>query len=200
MSDTTTDNFDTLVNSTVPDKKYAHIVDDILRDKKHGWSLKYYEDSRTSWDPVVGRTVASIKTHELNIINNQAILDKQTKDLSKSRLPIDHKDYKPISKQEKKKMDLAYIVSTDEISFSNNSLKSLRPYLETILWSQYVESKSIRLMRHLRDKFMFDADQDFLERGVTWAFTYANKLRCLNDYTESNVDDVSEVDESCSAW
>jgi hypothetical protein len=55
-------------------------------------------------------------------------------------------------------------------------------------------------MRHLRDKFMFDADQDFLERGVTWAFTYANKLRCLNDYTESNVDDVSEVDESCSAW
>lgn len=194
-----TDTFDNKVNSTEPDNKYNYIVSDILRDKKSGWSLKYYEDNRTSWDPAVGRTRSTIARCNSSIISNQALLEKQTKDLELSRLPKDHKDYKPLTKQEKKHMDAAYVIATDEINSDKQTLRVMEPYLEDALWSQFVESRTTQFMRYIRNKFMIDGDLDFLKRGVTWVYNYAKNQRDPNS-SAAVTDIVSPNDVNMSAW
>jgi len=194
-----TDTFDNLVNSTEPDNRYDYIVADILRDKKSGWSLKYYEDNKTSWDPTVGRTRRTIARCISSINSNQALLDKQTKDLELSRLPKEHKDYKPITKQEKKHMDSAYVIATDEINSDKQTLRAMEPYLEDALWSQFVESRTTQFMRYIRNKFMLDGDLNFLKRGVTWVYTYAKNQRDPNSST-TVTDVVIQNDSNLSAW
>lgn len=191
--------FEEQVNATDAEPRYEYIVDDIMRDKARDWSLKYFDDKANSWDPAVARTKAAIWHCENNISTNQAVLENQALVLKNSRLPQDHKDYKPINKHAVKAMDQAYVVATDEINYHINALKSLRPYLEDALWSHYIESKTTRTMRYLRNKFMNDSDINFLRRGTTWAMTYAKKLHDPNSIACVSERPVPEL-ESYSAW
>lgn len=194
-----TDTFDMLVNSTEPDNIYSHIITDILRDKQSGWSLKYYEDNRTSWDPVVGLTRDTIARCNSSIISNQCLLDKQAKDLELSRLAKDHKDYKLLTKQEKKHMDSAYVIAIDEINSDKQTLRVMEPYLEDALWSQFVESRTTQFMRYIRNKFMHDGDLNFLKRGVTWVNNYAKNQRDPNSSATVAATLISN-DDNMTAW
>ena len=198
--DTYTDNrdIDTIVNSTTADPKYEHIVTDILRDKRHDWSLNYYNDKKTSWDIEIVKAKNILKDCQDLISLNNAILDKQTKDLAKYRLGKTHPDYLHLTTQNLKTMDSAYAVATDTITESRDRINTTTAFLNEALWNQYIESRTTRIMRHLRTKFKADDNIEFLRRGVTWIHNYAVKL---HKYNTLNTVTYKEINlEANSAW
>jgi hypothetical protein len=61
------------------------------------------------------------------------------------------------------------------------SADAMKPGLEDILFNQNVELGQRRTMRFLRNKYLNDGDQEFLEKGVTWAANYAARHRLKID-------------------
>ena len=189
---------DTIVNSTTADPKYEHIVTDILRDKRHDWSLNYYNDKKTSWDTEIVKARNILKVCQELITANNAMLDKQTKDLARYRLGKTHPDYLHLTPQNLKTMDSSYAVATDTIAENNEHIKTTTAFLNEALWNQYIESRTRQIMRHLRTKFKTDNDVEFLRRGVTWIHNYAVKL---HKYNTLNTVTYKEINlESSSAW
>jgi hypothetical protein len=169
--------FEELVLGTESDKRYEHVVDDILRDKAYGWSLNYYSDSaKTSWDVAVGRTALRIVKLEEGVAYNKTLLAASEDKIKRSRLEPNDANYLKISKVALQAVDQAYATATDEIGEMTKELEELRPLQEEQIWKQYVEKRTGATLRQLRNKFQIDGDVDFMRRGVTWAWAYCYKL------------------------
>lgn len=168
--------FDELVVETEPLPQYEHVVKDILRDKAYGWRLNYYADfAKTSWDLPVCRTSMRIRQLETGLKTNKELLVTSEDKIRRSRLDPTDANYLKISKKDLLALNLAYATATDEIVEQTQELEELLPLKEEQLWKQYIEKRTGQTLRQLRNKFQIDGNEDFMRRGVTWAWVYCYK-------------------------
>ena len=160
-----------------PMAKYEHIVRDVFRNRDSGWALKYYADSKTSWDLQVGRVQVALNQLAAEIQTNRNLMAKLDKAFAGAGLPPDHADYVKLSRAEHATMDRDYVIAEHAIG----TLMALREEHEDLLldyrMNQHLELVVSSSMRRLQEKFRQDGDADFLRRGITWAFEYAAKHR-----------------------
>lgn len=174
MASVETRSFEELVKETTPDVRWENTVADLLRDIR---TLSYFaEDGKTSWDPQVARSRTAIAEHNQGLKINRDLVQEAEEKIARSRLDPKQEGYLVLSKKERSDLDRQYALSTDAITEHKSELAILEPLVEKMLWSQYVERRTDNTLRYLRNKFMNDRDEDFLRRGVTWAYTYKYKL------------------------
>jgi hypothetical protein len=182
--------------------KYEDIVRDVFRNRDSGWALKYYADSKTSWDLQVGRVQFAIHQLAVEIQTNRALLAKLDKAFAAAGLPPDHADYVKLSRAEHTTMDRDYVVAEHVLA----TLMGLREEQEDLLldyrMNQHLEAVVSSSMRRLQEKFREDGDADFLRRGITWAFEYAAKHRIASSASASASATAGEDEErlDLSAW
>ena len=191
----------TFIQATEPMAKYEDIVRDVFRNRDSGWVLKYYVDSKTSWDLQVGRVQFTIHQLSAEIQTNRALMAKLDKAFAAAGLPPDHADYVKLSRAEHATMDRDYVVAEHGLA----TLMGLREEQEDLLldyrMNQHLESLVSSSMRRLQEKFREDGDVDFLRRGITWVFEYAARHRVAAAATAAATA-VNEDEErlDLSAW
>lgn len=189
---------ETFIQATEPMAKYENIVKDVFRNRDSGWALKYYADSKTSWDLSVGRVQIIINGLSLEIQTNRTLLAKLDKAFAAAALPPDHADYVKLTRAEHTTMDRDYVVAEHTLA----TLMTLREQQEDLLldyrMNQHLEAVVSSSMRRLQEKFREDRDEDSLRRGITWVFEYAARHRIGAAAAAAVPVDEERVD--LSAW
>ena len=182
-----------------PMAKYEHIVRDVFRNRDSGWALKYYADSKTSWDLQVCQVQVAINGLSLEIQTNMALLAKLDKAFAAAALPPNHPDHVKLSRAEHATMDRDYVVAEHAIG----TLMARREEHEELLldyrMNQHLELVVSSSMRRLQEKFREDRDEDSLRRGITWVFEYAAKHR-IGAAAAARADPIDEERVDLSAW
>ena len=89
--------------------------------------------------------------------------------------------YKKLSAKEIDEMQKSIMKLQEDYVTYKASADAIKPGLEDILFNQYIEVGQRRTMRFLRNRYLEDGDQEFLEKGVTWAANYAARHRVKID-------------------
>jgi hypothetical protein len=168
---------------TVPNSKYAYIVNGILEDKSSMGMRDYYKnDGKSSYDPVIGRIQRDIKKCISNSKENRKIIETLITNITNSKRKPTDKEYKKATKanvehweSECSKLQLAYVTYKSQVEF-------LTPLLDDCIFNQYLENSRRNTLKMLRDKFFMDGNKDYLEQGVTWAMEYAEKHKIKLDF------------------
>jgi len=158
------------VPETEVNAKYEHIVENILRDKASGWKYDYYKDTSTGYDLQVGRAQAEIQSYRNQIKKYENSLEKITAKLEAK------KEGKKLSQKEADALELEYIEVYKLKCEQMVQLDNTESACQDLIWKQYVQRKRLSLLHHLRGNFMFDSDEDYLRRGVTWVEEYIKKI------------------------
>ena len=155
--------------STEPEKKYESTVENILRDKAHGWSLDYYKDGKSIYDVDIVRaeTMLALISKENELPAKQKNLEMLTSHLavspSSKKIKDEIKAEEAAIRQIRTEMSrLSYICGLSV------SLQKAQNNLDILIFKRYLEKNRAEGLQNLRNMFMHDGDEDFLRRGVTW--------------------------------
>lgn len=154
--------------STEPEKKYESTVENILRDKAHGWSLDYYKDGKSIYDVDIVRaeTMLALISKENELPAKQKNLEMLTSHLAVSpskKIKDEIKAEEAAIRQIRTEMSrLSYICGLSV------SLQKAQNNLDILIFKRYLEKNRAEGLQNLRNMFMHDGDEDFLRRGVTW--------------------------------
>jgi hypothetical protein len=167
---------------TIPNSKYAYIVNGILEDKASMGIRDYYKnDGKTSYDPVIGRIQRDIQKCISNSKENRKTMETLITNISNSKRNPTDKDYKKATQavvenweSECSKLQLAFVTYKSQVEFLN-------PLLDDCIFNQYLENSRRNTMKMLSDKFFMDGNKEYLEQGVTWAMEYLEKHKVKLD-------------------
>ena len=167
---------------TTPESKYHFLIEEILADKASMWKNDIYrETNKSSYDPIVGKLQNRIDTLRLTMKENRKVMDKIITDIENSKKKPDEKGYKKASSKDVDEWQKMCKKLQQEYVEYKCSADAVRPGLDDILFNQCIEVGQRRTMRFLRNKYLNDGDQEYLEKGVTWAANYAAKHRLKID-------------------
>jgi len=160
---------DEIINSTDIIPQYEFIVNDIIRDRDYGWTLDYFKgDGTTTYDTIIYKTKKEISECMKEIVENKLLIDKSRDSIEKNKklkqIDIDNLN---------KKIEIAI----DNINELNNMIKKEEKILKDYEWLQFVEISQERSLRMIRNKFQMNGNLEYVRRGVSWACSYAEKLR-----------------------
>ena len=171
-----------LILQTTAEPKYHFLIDEILADKASSWKNDIYKDSnKSSYDPIIGKLQNRVDTLRLTMKENRNVMDKIISDIENSKKRPDEKGYKKASAKELDEWNKMGMKLQEEFVESRYHVIAIKPRLDDLIFNQHIELGQKRTMRFLRNKYMEDGDQDFLEKGVTWAANYAAKHRLAID-------------------
>jgi hypothetical protein len=171
-----------VILQTTPEPKYSFLVEEIMADKiSRGYNDMYKECDKTSYDPIVIRL-----QQQLNILNNRmkenrSIMNTIINDIENSKKKSGEAGYKKVSAKELDEWQKMIMKLQEDYVTYKASADTIKPGLEDILFNQYIEVGQRRTMRFLRNKYLDDGDQEYLEKGVTWAANYAARHRLKID-------------------
>lgn len=167
---------------TTPESKYSFLVEEILADKASMWKNDIYrETNKSSYDPIVGKLQSRIDALRLTMKENRKVMDKLITDIENSKKKPDEKGYKKATAKEVDEWNKMGMKLQEEFVECKHHVNAIKPGLDDLMFNQYIELGQRRTMRFLRNKYFEDGDQDFLEKGVTWAAKYAAKHRIAID-------------------
>ena len=174
---TMTTDWDEQVRTTLVDRKHAHVVENILRDKEDGWRHDYYKDTSTGYDIHVGRAHAEIAKYKIAIKKHEGALDKITATLEASKRGPKDPMFKKLTQKEGETLEAEYIelykLKCEQLVFLDGVEKNLQEFI----WKQHVQRTRLTLLQWLRNNFMINGDTDYMARGVTWVEEYIADLR-----------------------
>ena len=165
------------VRTTEVNRKYAPVVENILRDKENGWRYDYYRDTSTGYDIHVARAHAEVSKYKMAIKKHEGALEKITVTLEASKKDPNDPAFKKLTQKESDALEAEYIevykLKCEQLIFLDGAEKSLREWT----WKQYMQRKRLTLLQSLRNEFMLNGDADYMARGVTWVEEYITSLR-----------------------
>lgn len=165
------------IPATEPVSKYENVVENMIRDKESGWTYDYYKDPHTGYDMHVGRVQGEIYKHGLQIKKHEASLEKIAHRLEASKKEKTDPAFKKLSPKEVEALELEY---TDVYKLKCEQMVYLdasETVRKDLSWKQYLQRKRLSLLHALRNQFMFDGNQEYMRRGVTWIEEYIQNLR-----------------------
>jgi hypothetical protein len=173
---------DTAIYQTLPNKKYAYILEEVLEDKKHFGAYDHYKnDGKSSYDPVIGRLQRDIKFYTVSSRENREKMDSLINSVTKAMKDPKDKDYKKATKAQIEQWESDCSRLQQSFVTYKGLLEVLEPQLEDCLFNRYIEDSRRSTMKMLRDKFFMDGDEHYLAKGITWAMEYAEKNRIKLD-------------------
>lgn len=170
---------------TIPESKYMFLVEEIVSDKKNNGSHDMYKEcNKTSYDIIAAKI-----QNNLNVLNeclkeNRKVMNKIINNIENSKKSPEQKEYKKASAKEVNEWQKMILKLQEEFVTYKSTVDLIKPVLEDILFNQFVELGKRRTLRHLRNKYLIDNDKEYLTKGVTWAFNYAEKHRLNIDLTQ----------------
>jgi hypothetical protein len=170
--------FEKAVLSTSALPSYNNVVQIILRDEKHDWKFDYFKpDGKSSCDVKIGRLKINKWETEANIKANAQLLVTLDKNIKAARLPPNHADYKKAKPAEISLWDKQYVQAEEDLMLDRKHIDALTELIEQWTWNQYLEIGRMNSLWRLRNKYKYDHDREFLEKGVTWACEYEKRHR-----------------------
>jgi len=166
-----------VVPSTVPEEKYEHVVENILRDKADGWSHDYYTSTSTMFDVPYSVATLAVRKMKAAIKRCENTLTDITTRIENSKLDPKHKNYVKLTGKEVEELEAEYIETYKKKCDHMISLEADELEETKMGWKRYVEVIRYKLLNYLRNKFMIDGDNDFMTRGVTYVEQYIEKQR-----------------------
>lgn len=166
-----------VVPSTVPEEKYEHVVENILRDKDDKWCHDYYNSTSTMFDVPYATASLAVRKLKAAIKKCETALTDITRRIENSKLDPKHANYKTLTAKEIEELEAEYIEIYKKkcdhmIALEGDELQETK-----MGWKRYVEITRYKLLNYLRNKFMIDGDKDFMTRGVTYVEQYIEKQR-----------------------
>jgi predicted house-cleaning noncanonical NTP pyrophosphatase (MazG superfamily) len=175
------DRHDAILQTTA-ESKYKFLVEEILADKASRWQNELYrETNKSSYDPIVGKLQNRIDTLRLTMKENRKVMDKIITDIENSNKKPDAPGYKKASAKELDEWNKMGMKLQEEFVECRHHVNAIKPGLDDLMFNQYIELAQRKTMRFLRNKYMEDGDQEYLEKGITWAANYAAKHRLKID-------------------
>ena len=172
---------DSAITQCVASSKYNFILEEILEDKRLGGAYDYYKDTKTSYDPPIGRLQRDIKFYTLASEENRKLMDIAITNITNAKRDPKDEQHKKASKADMErwtsdcsKLQIAFVTYKSQLDV-------LQPQLDDCLFNRYIEESKRNTMKMLRDKFFMDGDKDYLAKGITWAMEYAEKHRISID-------------------
>ena len=167
---------------TTAESKYQFLVDEILADKTSmGHNDIYKEFNKSSYDIIVGKLQEHLNRLNTTMKENRKAMDKIISDIENSKKKPDEKGYKKASAKELDEWNKMGMKLQEEFVECKHHVNAIKPGLDDLMFNQYIELAQRRTMRFLRNKYFEDFDQEYLEKGVTWAANYAAKHRLKID-------------------
>jgi len=169
---------DSAITQTVANKKYSYLLDEIVEDKMaRGVYDHYKNDTKTSYDPAIGRLQRDIQFYSLSSQENRRQIENLITNITNANKDPKDLGYKKASKEELKRWETD--CSKLQLNFVSYKaqLDILQPKLDDCLFNRYIEESKRITMKMLRDKFFMDNDREYLAKGITWAMEYAEKNR-----------------------
>jgi hypothetical protein len=160
------------IQETEVNPKYSYLVEDILRDKEYDGKLNYFAPSNSSsYDIILGKLRLKEDALKKTITENQSNMDKLIEELSNMN-----------SKGKKKNEAESTLLKLQEAYVNmKSSLENISDLINKCEINQYAEKEYMIRMRILRDKYLFDDDIVFLEKGISWVIEYTDKMRISID-------------------
>jgi hypothetical protein len=166
-----------VVPSTVPEAKYEHSVENILRDKADRWRHDYYSSTSTIYDVDHTTLLLSIRKTKAEISRCEKSLTDITQKIENSKLDPKHQKYVKLTAKDVEELEAEYIEIYKKKCDQMIALDSAQLEETKIGWKRYVEVTRYKLLNYVRNKFMIDGDQDFMTRGVTYVEKYIERQR-----------------------
>ncbi len=167
---------------TIPEPKYAFLVEEIISDKlSRAYNDMYKECDKSSYDIIAGKLQDHLNLMNSRMKENRKVMDKIITDIENSKKKPDEKGYKKANAKDVDEWQKTCKKLQQEYVEYKCSADAVKPGLHDILYNQYIEVGQRRTMRFLRNKYLDDGDQEYLEKGVTWASNYAAKHRVKID-------------------
>jgi len=161
--------FEDHLESTNPDPRFNFIVEDILRDKQSGWSHNYYSNSASQWSIALAKQIYKVAQMQQTINKNATVIEFLSKQIQNSKLPSNHKDFKPLKKDEFAKVEANYIEVVKENIYLADDMKDLKKDIDKYSYLDYICSTTNQNIYKLRNKFQLDGDLEYLKQGITLA-------------------------------
>jgi hypothetical protein len=151
--------------------KYSYLVEDIVRDKESDGKLNYFAPSNsTSYDIILGKLRGRENSLKKNIKDNQSRMDQVIDDLN-------HKNSKGLTRKEVSSLEAECLSLQENYVNMKSSLNDISHLINKCEINQYAETQYMTRMKILRDKYLYDTDLIFLEKGVSWVVEYTDKMR-----------------------
>jgi len=151
--------------------KYSYLVEDIVRDKESDGKLNYFAPSNsTSYDIILGKLRGRENSLKKNIKDNQSRMDQVIDNLN-------HKNSKGLTRKEVSSLEAECLSLQENYVNMKSSLNDISHLINKCEINQYAETQYMTRMKILRDKYLYDTDLIFLEKGVSWVVEYTDKMR-----------------------
>ena len=167
--------------ATTADDKYADIVEDIMNDKMSGGKFDYYRTDTSSYDPIIAKLEREQKRWTDLIAANRKSMDRVILNIENSKKPSDK--LKKVTSADVASWELECKKLQEEYMDFKGNLDSIMPKIEDCKYNRLIEEVQRRHLREFRNKYMQDADFEFMSRGVTWACKYCATHRLKLDFS-----------------
>ena len=164
-------------------EEYNYLVREILADKASGGQHNLYKaDGMNSYDPIIGRLCREKKKWDDLLEKNRYAMDRVIGLIEAAFKDPNDKGYRPARSVDIARwQDESLKLQEDFVEFRANSARLL-PSIEDFQYNRLIEEMTRGNLRSLRDKFFQDGDVAYLEKGILWAMSYAEKHRIGPDF------------------
>jgi hypothetical protein len=173
---------------TIPESKYYYLVEEIINDQKNnGGHEMYKEYNKTSYDIAIAKIKKRLNILNTNMQENRKVMDKVITDIENSKKTPGEENYKKATAKEIDEWQKNILILQENYVNYKSAVNTIISILEDLQFNQYIQAGQQRTMRFLRDKYITEGDKNYLEKGVTWAYKYAEKHRLNIDLKKYSI-------------
>ena len=158
---------------TNADSKYEGTVEDILRDKASGWKNDYYGDTRTGYDVHCAIAANEVLALKKQIKRFEAELEKITASIEGTKAAPSNK----LTAKQIEELELQYIETYKQKCEQMVLLDAAEDSQRGFEWKKYMQAKRLTLLQWIRNRFMYDGDEEYMKKAVTCISRYIEELR-----------------------